>query len=365
MPTPPPPPGADIVTTTAIIMKAVLFHEFGGPEVLRYETVPDPEPKAGQVRVRLKASSLNHLDLFLRGGEREKNIPLPHIPGCDGAGVVDAIGAGVTGFAAGDRVFISPGMSCGTCSACTGNRETFCPSYHVLGTRENGTYAEFVCVPATNLGFLPDKLSFNEGAAVPLVFLTAWHMLVTRAEVQAGETVLVQGAGSGIGSAAIQIAKLHGARVITTAGSDEKLGKALALGADETINYRSKDFVAEVRALTGKQGADVIFEHTGGEVFARSITVLGRGGRLVTCGSTTDYMASVDVRYVYSRQQSILGSWMGWRHELDHVMKLFDAPNGNKLTPVIDSVFPLERADDAHRRMESRKNFGKIVLEIP
>ncbi len=346
-------------------MNAVLFHEFGGPEVLRYETAPDPEPKAGEVRVRLKAAALNHLDLFLRGGEREKNITLPHIPGCDGAGTVDSVGDGVTSFVPGDRVFISPGMSCGTCSACTGNRETFCPSYHVLGTRENGTYAEYVCVPASNLGFLPEKLSFNEGAAVPLVFLTAWHMLVTRAEVQAGETVLVQGAGSGVGSAAIQIAALHGARVIATAGSDEKLAKARILGAEGVINYRSQDFVKEVRTFTGKKGVDVIFEHTGGEVFAKSLTALGRGGRLVTCGSTTDYMANVDVRYIYSRQQSILGSWMGWRHELDHLMKLFDAPDGRKLNPVVDAVFHLKDAADAHRRMADRKNFGKIVLEIP
>jgi len=345
-------------------MKAVLFHEFGGPEALRFETAPDPLPKPGEVRVRLKAASLNHLDLFLRGGEREKNIPLPHIPGCDGAGIVDMVADGVTSFAPGDRVFISPGISCGTCPSCTGNRETFCPTYHVLGTRENGTYAEYVCLPASNLGFLTENLSFTEGAAVPLVFLTAWHMLVTRAEVRAGETVLVQGAGSGIGSAAIQIALLHGARVIATAGSDGKLAKAKALGADEVVNYRTADFVAAVRALTGKQGADVIFEHTGGEVFSKSIVALGRGGRLVTCGSTTDYMASVDVRYIYSRQQSILGSWMGWRHELDHVMKLFAAPDGRKLRPVIDSVFPLEEAAAAHRRMEGRENFGKIVLEI-
>ncbi len=345
-------------------MKAVLFDTFGGPEVLRFDAAPDPVPKPGEVRVRLKAASLNHLDLFLRGGEREKNIPLPHIPGCDGAGLVDAIGGGVTSFLPGDRVYISPGMSCGTCDACTNSRETFCPAYHVLGTRENGTYAQYVCVPERNLGFLTDKLTFNEGAAVPLVFLTAWHMLVTRAEVKAGETVLVHGAGSGVGSAAIQIAKLHGARVIATAGSDEKLAKAKAIGADETVNYRTRDFAADVRVLTGKRGADVVFEHTGGEVLAKSLTVLGRGGRLVTCGSTTDYMASVDVRYIYSRQQSVLGSWMGWRHELDHVMKLFDAPNGRKLNPVVDSVFPLERAADAHRHMEARKNFGKIVLEI-
>jgi NADPH:quinone reductase-like Zn-dependent oxidoreductase len=346
------------------MMKAVIFDRFGDAGVLHYAGVPRPQPGPGQVRVRLHAAALNHLDLFIRSGERERNIPLPHIPGCDGSGIVDETGDGVTHFRPGDRVSISPGISCGTCSACTGNRETFCRSYHVLGTRENGTYAEYVCVPQANLVRLSDRLSFLEGAAVPLVFLTAWHMLVTRAEIRAAETVLVHGAGSGVGSAAIQIAKLHGAFVITTAGTDEKLAKAKALGADEAINYNTMNFVDEVRTLTGKRGVDVIFEHTGGEVFAKSVTVLGRGGRLVTCGSTTDFMSNVDVRYIYSRQQTLMGSWMGWKHELEHVMKLFDGPDGRKLKAVIDSVFPLAKAADAHRRMESRQNFGKIVLEI-
>jgi NADPH:quinone reductase-like Zn-dependent oxidoreductase len=347
------------------MMNAVIFDSFGDAGVLHYAGVPRPRPGPGQVRVRLHAAALNHLDIFIRSGERERDIPLPHIPGCDGAGIVDESGEGVANFLPGDRVAISPGISCGTCSACTANRETFCRSYHVIGTRENGTYAEYICVPEANLVRLTGKLSFVEGAAVPLVFITAWHMLVTRAEVKAGETVLVHGAGSGVGSAAIQIAKLHGAHVIATAGADDKLAKAKALGADEAINYKTNDFVAEVRALTGKRGVDVVFEHTGGEVFAKSITALGKGGRLVTCGSTTDYMANVDVRYVYSRQLTLMGSWMGWKPELEHVMKLFDAPNGRKLNPVIDSVFPLAKAADAHRRMESRQNFGKIVLEIP
>jgi NADPH:quinone reductase-like Zn-dependent oxidoreductase len=346
------------------MMKAVIFDRFGDAGVLHYAGVPRPQPGPGQVRVRLHAAALNHLDIFIRSGERERNIPLPHIPGCDGAGIVDETGDGLTQFRPGDRVAISPGISCGTCSSCAASRETFCASYHVIGTRENGTYAEYVCVPEANLVRLTEKLSFIEGAAVPLVFLTAWHMLVTRAEVKSGETVLVHGAGSGVGSAAIQIAKLHGAYVITTAGTDDKLAKAKALGADEAINYKTKDFVDEVRTLTGKRGADVVFEHTGGEVFAKSITALGKGGRLVTCGSTTDYMANVDIRYVYSRQQTLMGSWMGWKPELEHVMKLFDAPNGRRLNPVIDSVFPLAKAADAHRRMESRQNFGKIVLEI-
>lgn len=347
------------------MMKAVIFDRFGDAGVLRYAGVPRPSPGPGQVRLKLHAASLNHLDLFIRGGERERDIPLPHIPGCDGSGIVDECGEGVTLFIPGDRVVISPGLSCGTCSACADERETFCPSYRVIGVRDPGTYAEFVCVPERNLVRLTGRLTFIEGAAVPLVFLTAWHMLVTRADLKAGETVLVHGAGSGVGSAAIQIAKLHGAFVVATAGSDDKLAKARALGADEGINYRAKDFAAEVRTLTGRRGVDVVFEHTGGETFARSVTVLGKGGRLVTCGSTSDYMASVDVRYVYSRQQTLMGSWMGWKPELEHVMKLFDAPNGRRLNPVIDSVFPLAKAADAHRRMESRQNFGKIVLEIP
>ncbi len=345
-------------------MKAVIFDKFGDANVLHYTEVPRPEPGPGQVRVRLHAASLNHLDLFVRSGEREKNIPLPHILGCDGAGIVDETGEGVTSFVPGDRVAISPGISCGTCSSCAAGRETFCASYHVLGTRENGTYAEYVCVGESNLVFLAENLSFVEGAAVPLVFLTAWHMLVSRAEVRSGETVLIHGAGSGVGSAAIQIAKFHGATVIATAGSDEKLVKAKSLGADEVVNYATNDFTEEVKKLTGKRGVDVVFEHTGGDVFAKSITVLARGGRLVTCGSTTDYMANVDVRYLYSRQQTLMGSWMGWKHELEHVMKLFGSPTGRKFNPVIDSVFPLAKAADAHRHMESRKHFGKIVLEI-
>jgi len=274
----------------------------------------------------------------------------------------------------GDPVLISPGLSCGSCPQCTSGRDNLCRDYRVLGVREGGTYAQYVVVPSENVLPIPAGLSFNEAAAVPLVSLTAWHMLVTLARLQRGETVLVHGAGSGIGSMAIQIGKLLGARVITTAGSDEKLAKAEKLGADELINYRTADFVTEVKRLTEKRGVDVVFEHVGGAVFEKSITVMGRGGRLVTCGATTDYQVTLDVRYVYSRHQAIFGSWMSGKPELVEVLKHFgpggpakdpQAPGGVKLRPVIDSVFPLERAADAHRKMESRDNFGKIVLEIP
>jgi NADPH:quinone reductase-like Zn-dependent oxidoreductase len=344
-------------------MKAIRFHSFGDAGVLRYEDAPAPEVQPADVLINLKAAALNHLDIFVREGSREKNIRLPHIPGCDGAGVIAAAGSDVLGFKPGDRVLISPGLSCGTCEACVRGEETFCRQYRVLGTQEDGTYAEYVKLPAGNVLPVPDGLSFEEAAAMPLVFLTAWHMLVTRAQVRPGETVLVQGAGSGVGSAAIQIAKLKGARVVATAGSAEKLEKARLLGADELINYRESDFVEVARKLTGKRGVDVVFEHIGGEIFARSLLALGKGGRLVTCGSTTQYMANVDIRYLYSRQQSLLGSWMGWKRELAELLGYFGG-SSPQLKPVVDSVFPLARAREAQERMEERKNFGKVVLAI-
>ena len=344
-------------------MNAIRFHSFGDASVLKFEDAPPPSIRPNEVLVNLKAAALNHLDIFLRQGSREKNIPLPHIPGCDGSGVIAEIGNEVRNVKAGDNVLILPGISCGHCDACKRGEETFCRSYHVLGTLEDGTYAEFVAIPAGNVFPVPSGLSFEEAAAMPLVFLTAWHMLVTRAGIMEGETVLVHGAGSGVGSAAIQIAKLKGARVITTAGSPEKLEKAKSLGADETINYRDKDFMDEVRRMTDKRGVDVVFEHVGGEIFSKSILVLGKGGRLVTCGSTTDYLTNIDIRYIYSRQQTILGSWMGWKKELAEILKYFGGPSP-RLKPVVDSVFPLAHAREAQERIEDRKNFGKVVLKI-
>lgn len=345
-------------------MKAVRFHEFGGPDVLRYEDAPAPQIGPSEILLGVRAAALNHLDLWVRSGARERNIPLPHIPGSDGAGVVAEVGSSVDFLRKGDPVLISPGLSCGHCPACLGGRDNLCRSYRVLGTKEDGTYAEFVRLPAVNVLPIPAGLTFAEAAAIPLVFLTAWHMLATLAKVINGETVLVHGAGSGVGSAAIQIAKFLGARVITTAGSDEKLARARELGADDTINYRTADVVAAVRDLTEKRGVDVVFEHTGAELFEKSITVLGKGGRLVTCGATGDYLAKVDIRYVYSRHQAIYGSWMGTKSELVTVMSFFGEGNGPRLKPVIDTVLPHSEAAAAHRRMEERKNFGKIVLTI-
>lgn len=346
-------------------MKAIRFHTFGNTNVLRYEDAPGPSIGPNEILLQLKAASLNHLDVFIRSGTRERNIPLPHIPGSDGAGIITQVGSSVKNIKPGDRVLISPGISCGVCLMCTSGRDNLCREYRVLGTKEDGTYAEYVKLPAVNVLPIPDGMDFTDAAAFPLVFLTAWHMLVTLAKIRSGETVLVHGAGSGVGSAAIQIAKLLGTRVITTAGSDEKLTKARALGADDLINYREKDFVEEIKRLTEKRGVDVVFEHIGGEVFEKSITVLGKGGRLVTCGSTTEFITKVDLRYIFSRHQTIYGSWMGGKPELLDVLKFVEGgPAKRKLHPVVDSVFPLERAADAQTRMEERKNFGKIVLSI-
>jgi NADPH:quinone reductase-like Zn-dependent oxidoreductase len=346
-------------------MKAIRFHEFGGADVLKFEDTSISKTGPNDVLLQIKAAALNHLDLWVRSGDREKNISLPHIPGSDGAGVVAAVGSAVDFLTVGDKVLISPGISCGHCEMCLGGKDNLCRIYHVLGTKEDGTYAEFVKLPAINVLPIPEGLDFNQAAAIPLVFLTAWHMLVGLTKIKPGETVLIHAAGSGVGSAAIQIAKLIGARVITTAGNEEKLIKAKELGADEIINYKEKDFIEEVKRLTNKRGVDIVFEHTGGDIFEKSILVLAKGGKLVTCGSTDNYLAKVDIRYVFAKHLTLLGSFMGTKREMIEVLKFFRRGEGNiQLKPVIDSVFPLEKALDAHRRMEDRKNFGKIVLSI-
>jgi len=346
-------------------MKAIRFHDFGGADVLRFEETPKPTIGPNEVLLQTKAAAMNHLDLWVRSGSRERNIPLPHIPGSDGAGIIAEVGSAIDFLKVGDKVLISPGISCGHCEMCLGGNDNLCRTYHVLGTKEDGTYAEFVELPATNVLPIPDGLDFNQAAAIPLVFLTAWHMLVGVTKIKPGEKVLIHAAGSGVGSAGIQIAKLLGAHVITTVGSDEKLKKAKDLGADEVINYKEKDFVEEVKRLTDKRGVDVVFEHTGGEVFEKSILALAKVGRLVTCGATSDYVGRIDLRYVYAKHLTLYGSFMGTKREMMDVLKFFNKGVGNvQLQPVVDSIFPMKKAVEAHRRMEERKNFGKIILTI-
>lgn len=340
-------------------MKAVRFHEHGGPEVLRYEDVPDPQIQANEVLVRVRACAMNHLDLWLRQGYPGRQIPLPRIVGSDIAGEVAAVGALVTKVKPGDRVLVAPGYSCGLCRQCLEGRDNLCRQYSIFGALRDGGYAELVSIPEVNAIPIPRDFSFDEAAAVPLVFVTAWHMLFDRAALRAGEEVLILGAGSGVGSAAIQIAKLFHARVIATAGSDQKLAKARELGADEVINHSTQDIHQEVKRLTEKRGVDVVFEHVGAATWEKSMMSLAPGGRLVTCGATTGADVRIELRYLFGRQLSVLGSYMGSKAELLQVLQFVFR---RQLRPVIDTSFPLREAQAAHRRMEQREIFGKILL---
>jgi len=338
-------------------MKAVRIHEFGGPEVLRYEDVPDPQPRKDQVLVRIKACGLNHLDLWVRGGV--SGAKLPHILGSDIAGEIAATGEYVTGFRAGQRVLLAPMLFCNHCYACATGRQSLCREYTALGNAVDGGNCELIAVPPINVIPIPDHLSFEQAASVPLVFLTAWNMLVTRARIRQGQTVLVLGAGSGVGTAAIQIAKLFHARVITTAGDEKKLEKAAALGADHGINHYQQKISQEVRRITNKEGVDIVVEHVGVATWEESMKSLKPGGTIVTCGATTGPNVGFDLRFLFARQLSFLGAYMGGMGELHDALKfVFDGT----LKPVVDRTFPLKETRAAHEYMQSSQMFGKIVL---
>ena len=341
-------------------MKAAIFKQHGGPEVLEYAEVPDPQIRANEALVEVRGCALNHLDIFVRRGMPGIEIPLPHILGCDVSGVVREVGELVTWVKPGDEVMVQPGVSCGHCEACLNGEDNLCREYDMIGYRRDGGYAELVAVPGVNLIPKPPQLSWEEAAALPLVTVTAWHMLVTRANVQPGENVLVHAAGSGVGSVAIQIAKLRGARVLTTASSDEKLAKARELGADVTINYTQDDWPKEVRRLTDRKGVDVVVEHTGAATWPGSISSLKNNGRLVTCGATSGFDARTDLRQVFYRHLTLLGSFMGSKAELLEAMKFV---REGKIHGVVDRVLPLSEARQAHELIEDRAQFGKIVLK--
>ena len=341
-------------------MNAVTFHQHGGPEQLLYEDVPVPVPQAGEVLVRVRACALNHLDIWIRQGIPNYPITLPHVSGCDVSGVVERVGEAVQSpFSIGQPVVVSPGISCWQCECCLAGRDNFCPTYRLVGAQVDGGYAEFVKVPAVNLLPMPAGLTVEQAAAYPLVSVTAWHMVKTLANVQPGETVLVMGAGSGVGSMGVQIARLLGARVLSTVGTDDKRERAEMLGADVVINHARDDVTDRVRAATDGRGVDVIVEHVGQAVWESCLRSLTRGGRLVTCGSTSGPESRLDVRSVYARQLTIMGSYMGTRAELLEVSRFI---RDGKLTPVVDSVFPLSDARQAQERMLARKSFGKIIL---
>jgi len=340
-------------------MKAVIFRQHGRPEVLEYADVAEPTIKANEVLVEVRACALNHLDVWARGGLPGIEIPLPHILGNDIAGVVREVGDLVSWVLPGDEVMLHPGVSCGHCAECLAGRDNLCREYDILGYRRDGGYAQLVAAPGVNVIPKPKNLSWEEAAALPLVTVTAWHMLVTRANVQPGEDVLVHAAGSGVGSVGIQVAKLRGARVIATASVDEKLAKATDLGADEVVNYSHEDWPKEVKRLTNKKGVDVVFEHTGSVTWPGSIASLKTNGRLVTCGATSGFAAQTDLRQIFYRHLTILGSFMGSKSELLEAMKFIES---GKIRAVVDQKLPLAEAKRAHELMEDRAQFGKLVL---
>jgi len=338
-------------------MKAAIFREFGGPEVLRYEDVPNPQPRKDQVLIRVKACAMNHLDLWVRKGL--PGVKLPHILGSDVAGEIVEVGEYVAGLKTGRRVLLAPLHFCGHCEQCVAGRQNLCREFTVLGNGVDGGDCELIAATTPSVIPIPDSLGFNEAASVPLVFLTAFHMLTGRAALRPGLTVLVLGANSGVGIAAIQIAKLFNATVIATAGDDRKAQKARELGADYVINHYQQKIGDEARKITNKAGVDIVIEHVGIATWNESVKALKPGGTLVTCGATTGYDAQIDLRFLFSRQLAVLGSYMGTLGELHEVVKhVFSG----KLKPVVDRTFPLSEIRAAHEYLESSQMFGKVVL---
>lgn len=341
-------------------MRAAFLTRHGDPEVLEVGELPDPQPASGEVLVKVKAAALNHLDVWVRRGLPGLKLEYPHVLGGDGAGVIARLGAGVVGLREGDEVLVHPGLSDRRCEGTYGGWETLCPGYRILGEHVSGTHAEYVKVPAENVFAKPAALSFTEAAAIPLVFTTAWQMVVRRAQVKAGDVVVIHAAGSGVSSAAIQIAVLHGAEVIATAGSREKLDLARGLGAHHGVNYREEDFVARVKGIA-KRGADVIIDHVGRDLWESNLKALRWGGHLVLCGATSGAEAKTDLAQVFYRQLQISGSTMGSKADFAPMLKLFAA---GRLKAVVDRTFPLAEVRAAHRHLERREQFGKVCLSV-
>lgn len=340
-------------------MYAIRFHEFGGPEVLRYEAIPDPTPGQGEVVVRVRACALNHIDIDLRAGVSRFPLQLPHVLGREIAGQIEALGPGVENFAIGERVLVAQAFPCGRCVFCQTGRDHICERLRLPGLNEAGGYAERFVAPADRLFRLPAALSFEAAAATQLAFGTAWHMLITRGGLRSGERVLVNAAGSGIGSAAVQIAVLAGAWVIASAGSDEKLARAREFGAAATINYTRERLDERVLALTNGRGVDLVFEHLGGQSFTASLRCLAKDGRLAVCGAHTGEVVSLDIIPLFRRELRIIGSFGATQEEIS---RLLDLVAQGRLRPVVFQTFPLEAAAEAHRVMESRRHYGKLVL---
>lgn len=340
--------------------RAVQLEEFGPPEVLRIVDTPTPEPGPGQALVRVKACALNGFELLMRKGSYRPYESVPHVMGGDIAGIVEAYGPGCrTDLPTGTEVLLYYVIACGHCEPCLQGQPNTCLSYGYLGAKYRGGYADYVVVPEDNLVAIPASVDMVTAASFPLGYCTAWHQLFSRGQLQAGEWLMVMAGGSGIGSAAIQMGKLAGAKIIATAGSKEKCDKTLALGADYAIDYRKQDLVAEVRGITGKRGVDIVFEHVGGPMFEDVVRCVTRNGRIVTCGGTAGYQISFNVAHIFHKQISIIGSNSGTKWELERMLPYLA---DGRLKPVVDSVFPLEDAVKAHHLLEARSAFGKVVL---
>ncbi|MBI2026532.1 MAG: zinc-binding dehydrogenase [Deltaproteobacteria bacterium] len=333
-------------------MRAIVINKHGGPEVLEWVDIPKPKLQSHETLVQIKACSLNHLDIWVRLGLPNLRLKYPHILGSDISGVL--VGSG-------EEVVVCPGINCGQCEACQKGRDNECEKYGILGETTNGGYSQYIAVDSNKVVKKPKNLSFVEAASYPLTFMTAWHMLVAKAKIKKDDWVLVLASGSGVGSAAVQISKLFDAKVIATASTQSKLDHAKSLGADEVINYKEEDFSCRVREITQKRGVDIVFENTGKATWGQSIKSVKKYGVIVTCGATSGYEALLDLRHVFFRQLSILGSTMGTFDEFKKITKYMSE---GKLKPVVDRVFPLEQAREAHQYLEDRKQFGKVVLTM-
>ena len=340
-------------------MKALLIHQHGGLEQVRFEEIDDPEIGPGLVRVKTKATSLNHLDLHVVGGLPGRELTMPHILGSDGAGLVDATGEGADRFSYGDRVMLNAVLSCGSCEFCMKSQHSLCVKLRLVGENSSGTHGEYFVVPEANLSKIPEPVSFEEAAAFSLVFQTAWRMLKTRARICSGDDVFIHGIGSGVSTAALKIAKLFGGRVFASSSSDEKLERARQAGADFCYNYTQTDVVREVLAVTQKRGVDIVVDSVGDATWVQSIQLARKGGRIVTCGATSGPNPKTEIRLIFWKQLEILGSTMSSQQEYEEVVALLGQ---GKLKPVIDTTFPLWEGKKALAYLQEQQQFGKVVL---
>ena len=340
-------------------MKAAIFRQHGGPEVIEIADVPRPDVPAGHVLLAVRAAAMNHLDLWARRGLPGLELEFPHIGGSDIAGIVEQIGDGVEGLEKGTRVLVNPSLWCGRCEWCRAGEESLCESFRIIGEHMDGGFAEYVAVPAVNLLPIPDDLSFEAAAAVPLVYQTAWRGLIARGKLRRGESVLITGASGGVSTAAIQIARRTGARVFAVTSGPENVRRIEELGADVVIDRLATDFSKEVWAATGKRGVDLIFDSVGETVWPAATRLLARNGRMVVYGATTGPAGQIDIRLTFWKQLRIIGTTMSSRSEFEEVMALIFH---KELQPVIDVVWPLDRARDGHERLESGDSLGKIIL---